>query len=41
MEEDEEEEEEEARSDCRYEHLLSFIVVLDYCLTVEKIEAFA
>ncbi|XP_013595041.1 PREDICTED: glutathione S-transferase T3-like [Brassica oleracea var. oleracea] len=27
VEEDEEEEEEEARSDCRYEHLLSFIVV--------------
>ena len=34
------EEEEEARSDCKYEHPLSFRVVLD-CLTVEKIESFA
>ena len=35
------EEEEEARSDCKYEHPLSFRVVLDYRLTVEKIESFA
>jgi len=31
-------EEEETRLDCKYEHPLSFRVVLDHRLTVEKID---
>ena len=33
------EEEEETRLDCKYKHLLSFRVVLDHHLTVEKIDS--